>query len=393
VPEVTTVLSEGLAGRIRVERIRFRSFEGTSDGGVTTNEIFAVIARPITNAVRSLPGILLCHCGDGSVQEWLAIEWAKLGFVAITPEFPGWVYVAGMESISRHRTVDGSQWHAVPNARASTLFDGMVAGLGAFNLLEDMDEVDPEKLYIHGVSLGGYATTMLCGLLDVRVKRAFSLFGCGFFLDGTLWESFIRAMSEAERQEWMKSLDAGARIDRVRATMLYYVPSNDRFFPPPAFNRTYDEIQSPKYICVAPNNSHVFTTLPGGMLDTDGLSWTSMERLFMLNGVDGIERPLPKVYRGERKARTVKIHIAGLNADGEVWGYYSKNLEKPWTERLWERLQVLNATDGYEVSFFRRCRDGRLVCRLFVRLERWTDNETGELGYEGVSGEFERVGT
>jgi hypothetical protein len=59
VPPMAELLSESQIHSVRVRRFRFHSFAGTSDGGVSSNQIYAVLAIPLTNAVRTLPGILI----------------------------------------------------------------------------------------------------------------------------------------------------------------------------------------------------------------------------------------------------------------------------------------------------------------------------------------------
>ena len=344
-PQITARISETMVDGIRVERVRFSSFEGTSEGGLNTNEIYAVIAQPAESAVKSRPGVLLCHGGGSTAMEYMAIHWAKLGFVAISPELPAWADVPSMQSISRYPAFSGSYWGAAPNARAAPIFDTVVAGLGAFNLLSSHRDVAPGKVSITGASFGGYLVTMLCGLLDVRVERAFSIFGSAYFLE-TAWKGHLLLNPEAEREEFLRNLDAGARIGRIRAAWMCYAASNDIFFPPPAINKTFETVPGEKYLCFSPNDNHVFN-LRGG--ETDGSAWTTMERVFFTSNSD--RKPLPKIYPLPRTGRTVSIAIAGLPADHFPFVYYSTNLTASWTERQWNRLNSRPTASGFAFDF------------------------------------------
>src|SRR6185436_16138007 len=99
-------------------------------------------------------------------------------------------------------------------------------------------DVDTNSISIDGISLGGYMTVMLCSLLDLRVHRAFSLFGCGYHALDTLFTTSLLTLSDEDRASWLSNLDVSGRIHRIRATFLLFAASNDSYFRPPSVNAT-----------------------------------------------------------------------------------------------------------------------------------------------------------
>jgi len=247
--------------------------------------------------------------------------------------------------------MDFSHWGASPNARASTLFDAIVSALGAFNFLGAQREVNPQKLCITGTSLGGYATILLSGLLDTRVQGAISLFGSGYFLEGSAWQGSISALPEAAREEWISNLDAGTRAHRIRAPMLFYAAANDTFFHLPAILKTIDSISgAATYVSFEPNENHSFT-LPGGISGLSLQPWTTVEPLFILNQIEAEKTALPKFWRRPRNGKVVNIEPVGLPSGASGSVYYSTNLNVYWPSRVWNRLEMKSSPSGLTATF------------------------------------------
>lgn len=95
-----------------------------------------------------------------------------------------------------------------PDPRASTVFDSLVSGLKAFNLLAAQEDVDPRRVGITGISWGGATTLALAGLLEDRVTAAFSLYGSGYYLlsDAGIG-NVISKRPKDEQDIWMACFD------------------------------------------------------------------------------------------------------------------------------------------------------------------------------------------
>lgn len=138
VPKVTTVISEETKDGVKVTKLRFSSAEGSKEGDVKDCEIYAIMARPANTAGKKLPGMLVCHGGGGMAGEGGPIAWAKLGYVAIAPDLPGYGANDKMLSISRVIKMQFGADQIIPpkpTPYVCVLFDAVTAGLGAFNLL------------------------------------------------------------------------------------------------------------------------------------------------------------------------------------------------------------------------------------------------------------------
>lgn len=344
VPPWTTVFSDETADGVRLRKFRFANFEGTAEGGIQPNEVYAVLAEPVVRLPRAHPGILICHGGNGVAQDFMALWWAKLGFIAVAVELPGLSNPETQQSLSRHRTLDVRAWDAIPNARASTLFDAILAALGAFNLVSEHPDVDPKRVAVSGSSLGGYVSIMLCALLDERVRSAFSLFGTAYFME-TVWREYLLGKTEEERRRWLAHFDPAPRLKRVRASILLYAASNDTYFYQSAAQQTLDAILSEKCLCIAPGVNHDFT-LPGGTQDSGGAAWASGELLFHTENLAGGWTPVPRLTRVSQSRRSLRLEAVAMPQGGELWAYVSTNVDERWWNRIWRKAPLERTPEG-----------------------------------------------
>jgi hypothetical protein len=139
---------------------------------------------------------------------------------------------------------------------SSILADAEIAGLEAFNFLRSQPIVDEKNIGITGFSWGGYSTTMLSGLLGKKVKAAYAVYGCGFYEKGSFWKHLIDTLPGADRQIWLKYLDAGRRAPQIKAHFFTDAASNDTYFWPEAVQSTMNAIRENKNHLWEPNLNH-----------------------------------------------------------------------------------------------------------------------------------------
>ena len=351
VPKVTTVLSEEIKDGVKVTNLRFASAEGSKEGAVKDCEIYAAMARPANAAGKKLPGILICHGGGGAGGEGCPIAWAKLGYVAIAPDFPG-IGAKGMRSITRVNNMTSGADLVTPlnpTPYVCVSFDAVVSGLRAFNLLEAQPDVDPKWLCMTGISMGGNMVTMLSGLLDERVKAVFNLYGSGFYQLDVFLTDALKKMNEADRNAWLKHFDAGTRLYRCRAAYLMYNGTNDIFFKPPSVMATFDAIPGSKYICFGPNKSH-YMSLPGGPVRWEYPIFTEVEPAFFAYVLAGNDPPLPEptAMVVPREGKTLKLTVKNCPDQAIGWFYVSWLPDQPrgWNDRDWARLEAARGKNG-----------------------------------------------
>jgi len=351
-PKITTVISEETKDGVKVTKLRFASAEGSKEGAVKDCEIYAILARPADAAGKKLPGMLVCHGGGGQAFEEGATVWAKLGYVAIMPDLPGYGASDKMQSISRVTKMQFGADQVIPlkpTPYVCVLFDAVVSGLRAFNLLGAQPDVDPQKLCMTGISWGGYMVTMLSGLLDERVKATFNLYGSGFYQLDAIGSDALKKMDEADRTAWLKCFDAGTRLNRCRAAYLMYIGTNDIFFKPPSVMATFDAIPGSKYICFGPNKSH-YMSLPGGPVRWEYPINAEVEPAFFAHVLAGNNPPLPELGAAAvpREGKTLKFAVTNCPDKAIGWFYVSWLPDQPrgWDARDWARLEAVPGPNG-----------------------------------------------
>jgi len=289
------------------------------------SEIFAVIATP--KASGKHPGMLVLHGGGGSAEVDKAMAWAQRGYVAVAPDMPG---IAEPKKLTVTKGKWSSlkygegRWVAEPDASASITFDAVLSAMKSLYLLRAQPGVDTTRIGVVGISWGGYMTTMVCGLAGDQVRAGFGLYGCGFFdrgsaqqiepYDPKLPRNSLSRMPPAERERWLKYLDAGRRAPNIKAAFFLAAAANDFFGWPRAAQATLDAISGEKNHVFAPNANHKIP-LPGGSVfdnkpvapftptafqpyPTPGGSkanWLAMEVPYFEYYLKGIGDPFPKV--------------------------------------------------------------------------------------------------
>jgi len=282
------------------------------------SEIFAVIAAPKTPG--KYPGLLVLHGGGGCAEVEKAMAWAQRGYVAVAPDLPGIAEPKKLiDSKGKWNSLKYGEgrWKANPDGSESVIFDAVLAAMKSLYLLRAQTDVNPTRIGVVGISWGGYMTTMVCGLADEQVRAGFAVFGCGFYdltaqLNGP--KSTLGAMPMAERERWLRDLDAGRRAPGIKAAFFLAGAANDFFYWPRAVQATLNAIPGEKNHLFAPNANHK-VPLPGGTVfpnksaeafkptpfqpyptpSGSKANWLAMEVPFFDYYLKGIGKPLPKV--------------------------------------------------------------------------------------------------
>jgi len=349
-PKVAAVVSESTAGGVRTTRFRFASTEGTAQGTTGPCEIYGVLARPAAPAEAKRPGILFCHGGAGVASEDAAVGWARLGYVCLSPDLVGYSDNKRFHSRCREGQMKyaGGIATVSPTPYANTLFDSVVAGLGAFNLLAAQPDVDVRRIGLTGISCGGYMVTMLSGLLDGRIKAVLNLYGSGYVSLGSVFAGEVNSLPPEQQKTRIANFDAATRLSRARATYLTYAATNDFFFSNQSVIATLAAYAGPKYVCWAPNASHAIK-LPGGT-DHGAPLFTEMEPAYFACVLAGQGPPLPElaVMPVAAGAKTLKFTVRHCPKRVDAWVYTSPAADplQKHVDRKWERLAVQAGPEG-----------------------------------------------
>ena len=334
-PKIVRDLGEQTLDGVSVHKVVFRSM---TVGG-ETQDVFAIIARPAGNG--PFPGVLWLHGGWGSSDAAQAIRYAKAGYVSISPDLPG---IADPKNCPNSVGPWAARFGKLgkrgkPDPTADETFDAEVAALQAFDLLAAQPGVMKDRIGVAGISMGGYSTTMITGLLGKRVRAAYSKFGCGFYDRGSEWSPALKDLPDDQREAWLYHFDAGRRASGIQAPYFIAAAASDRYFWPPAVNSTLSAIPGARNQAYAPAN-HRLTGIPGE---------DKLDLLYFAYWLKGEGDPFPSVTMescatladGGKKisfsvqtALPIATATAFITAGGESW-----------VKSAWESIPAQSAGD------------------------------------------------
>jgi dienelactone hydrolase len=347
-PEIVNRLGDENLGKVKLQRVVFRSRMVQTRQGVRASDVFAIIASPL--AAGKYPGLLVLHGGRGAAEQGKAVAWAARGYVVVAPDLPG---IADPDQIPN----SSGPWKgeftskyitAKPDATASPIFDGVLAALQALQLLRAQPNVRVDRIGVVGIAWGGYVATMVSGIAGKAVRATFSVFGSGYYDRGSAWQERLERLPKAEAEAWLKHLDAGRRAQGITANYFVAAATNHEYFWPPAVLATLSSIRSPKNQLFAPNAVDAIS-LPGGSVMTElPSSWLVMEETYFAFHLQDRGSPFPVVEilkPARRENKTVRIPFRVRGPSLRVAAYFSMN-DKPWVAREWVKAAVVATGKG-----------------------------------------------
>lgn len=206
------------------------TFTGMTDKG-TRVRVYAISSIPAGKT--RLPGILHIHGGGQTVQpRWLRF-WNDRGYAALTfnwggiwpgrNRFTDW----GTLIQGNHRDAGKKLLATRPSVRDSSWYLWTRISRRALTCLERMEGVDPERLGVFGVSMGGTIVWPMAAT-DDRIKAACAIYGVG-------WNTFPDGMdepdpkaSDAEVALWRKAMEPESYASLVRCPVLFLDATNDQ---------------------------------------------------------------------------------------------------------------------------------------------------------------------
>lgn len=347
-PVIVKELGEEIRGNVKVRKLVFHSRDVQTPRGAIPTNIFAAIVRPLQPG--KYPGLLIFHGGGGNAEMDKALAWAKLGYITAVLDEPG---IGNSDKMSEHSTglwktykYGTNRFTDVPQ---STIFDGVLASLQMLYLLNAQPDVIKDRIGIAGISWGGYMTTMITGLAGKYVHASFSVYGCGYYDEGSTFQKGLDTMATAKKAAWLRYLDAGRRAQNIRTPFFIAGAANDAFFYPPAVMQTLRVLKSKDVNHLfGPNGSHKIM-LPGGTTkkDTTRPGWLEMEQAYFDYHLKGIGQPLPVVTASEQvNATQLRFKVKSTTPITEAIIYYSY-ADTTWPQRVWVPVTAALAGDGW----------------------------------------------
>ena len=192
--------------------------------------MFAYRGAPASG--EKLPGILHLHGGGQTASlDWVRY-WAKRGYVAVSHDF------AGRDGVrDPNKTTDWASAPAnmlkptlptstvQPTPRFSAWYHWILAGRRALTLIQQHPQVDPEKLGVYGISVGGTLTWMVAGS-DARVKAAAPIYGAGQNTYTFPWQTPEEGVT-TDTVTFRNTLECEAYAPLVKCPLLFMNASND----------------------------------------------------------------------------------------------------------------------------------------------------------------------
>lgn len=347
-PAIENNLGDEIIGKVRLQRIVFRSRMIQTQDGPQPSKVFAFIASPLNPG--KYPGLLILHGGRGAAEQEKAIAWAERGYVVVAPDLPGIADPQLIPNSSGPWKGDSTSKYitARPDVTYSPIFDGVLAALQALNLLRSQQNVRPERIGLVGIAWGGYVATMVSGMAGQKVRAMFSVYGSGFYDRGSAWQERLARLPKDESANWLRYLDAGRRAEGITGNYFVAAATNHEYYWPPAIMATLAEIRSSRNQLFAPNAVDSIS-LPGGSLLAEfPSSWLKMEEdyfgFYLQGGGSGF--PVVTIEKDARRDHeTVRVQFRVAGQAVRAGAYYSLN-DKPWPEREWIQAKVIGKGDG-----------------------------------------------
>jgi dienelactone hydrolase len=228
-PLESEVAQEWKRDNLTIRRIYYTS-EISSGHKVRVIGYYGFPAQP-----GKMPGILHIHGGGQTATREYVEYWAKRGYAALSINWGGYPLEQDpaqgntdwgpIRAAQRDTT---NTYRVTPDARVNSWYHWAIACRRGLTFLEQQMEVDPSRLGIFGVSMGGRLTWLVAGL-DRRVKAAASVYGAVKMsepLDGIPGSEQVR-FEPADREIWRGTLDAEAYAPRIQCPFLLLSATDD----------------------------------------------------------------------------------------------------------------------------------------------------------------------
>lgn len=243
------------------------AYEKLTFTGEAGTRIFALRGAPEKG--KRLPGVLHIHGGGQTASpEWVRY-WARRGYVAVSFDFcgplPGRAEFTDWGPIPHANMAQAAGGFQVrPTPRESSWYHWAVASRRALTLLARHPRVNPKRLGIFGVSVGG----TLCWLVaatDPRVRTAVPIYGCGYNHDDRNLRWGFGPLSP-DLRIYKAVLSPEAHAPAVRCPVLFLSATNDFHGPLDYSFDTLRAVRGPARQAFTPRYNHHLEPEQGGDL-------------------------------------------------------------------------------------------------------------------------------
>ncbi|MEC0231401.1 alpha/beta hydrolase family protein [Paenibacillus alba] len=273
-----------------------------------STRVFAYYGIPESSSEAKVPGIVLVHGGGGTAfKEWVRI-WVDKGYAAIAMDLEGhigtvkncdgmwpgheWSGPARQGEFKDYELPVEDQW----------MYHAAADVIQAHSILRAFDQVDTERIGVHGISWGGIVTSLVAGV-DDRFSFAIPVYGCGYLYEaGNQYGKSFADMPPEDRQRTKQLWDPSSYFHRISMPMLWVNGSHDPHFPLQLFSKSYVASQQG----VAPTN----LSMQFGLRHSHSAGWQPQEIYQFADHITKAGPSLPQLSLPERSGMNVKVVIS-----------------------------------------------------------------------------------
>jgi dienelactone hydrolase len=262
--------------------------------------VYAIYAAP--TGKKGLPGILHIHGGGQSASpRWLKF-WTEKGYAALTFDFCGkwkdrkkhtlWGKLGQGNMGSGHKLAQATE----PSVRVSSWYLWTRIARRALTCLERQSEVDPQRLGIFGVSVGGSIVWPVAGM-DRRVKAACAVYGVGWNTYPAELDAPDPKADDPHTKLWRSAMEPESYAPLIQCPILFLDGTNDHHGKMDFAYRTLDSVKAEHRQAFSPHWRHHIAQGQAGDLprwmDTwlrDAPAWPKTPAATVSLDADGVPR-------------------------------------------------------------------------------------------------------
>lgn len=213
--------------------------------------VFAWYGAPAGREGR-VPAMVLVHGGGGTAFKSWVETWVGRGYAALAMDTVGGIPrrpEGETKGWQRHEFSGPKGWGDYDNIDKPITdhwaYHAVTAVVLGHSFLRSQPEVDPERIGITGISWGGYLTIIVAGA-DSRFRFASPVYGCGFLGENSAWVGRMQAMEHEKALKLLRLWDPSQYVVYASMPMLFCNGTNDHFFPPDSWQKTYRATKIPR---------------------------------------------------------------------------------------------------------------------------------------------------
>ncbi|MHC4874317.1 MAG: alpha/beta hydrolase family protein [Planctomycetota bacterium] len=172
------------------------------------------------------PAILHIHGGTQTMDAAAVADWVRRGYAAMSFDWTGPKEGRLAENITSYPEIFEGE---LPLPVSQKQYLGYHAARYCLSILEKMENVDPDRIGIYGISWGGFLTWVVNGT-DLRVKCAVPIYGTGgLHREGHIWNQDFSKYTSEEKSAWFRLMEPLTFAPQQNGKILHINAANDFF--------------------------------------------------------------------------------------------------------------------------------------------------------------------